>query len=262
MTYQRITSETRDHVRLIGLNRADKRNAFDLQMFGELAQAYGEFERDARARCALLFAHGEHFTGGIELPQWLPFFRDGRMPPLPEGAVDPLMREQRLSKPVVIALQGWCLTIGIELLLAADIRVAAQGTRFAQIEVKRGIFPVGGATVRLVQELGWGNAMRILLTGDEFSADQALRWGLIQEVAPDGQQFERALALAHGVARQSPAGIRATLASARLARAQGERAAFTEMMREMQASVAGPDAVEGLNAFLERREPRFADPHE
>jgi enoyl-CoA hydratase/carnithine racemase len=262
MTYQRITIETRDHVRLIGLNRADKRNAFDLQMFGELAQAYGEFERDARARCALLFAHGEHFSGGIELPQWLPFFRDGRMPPLPEGAIDPLMREQRLSKPVVIALQGWCLTIGIELLLAADIRVAAQGTRFAQIEVKRGIFPVGGATVRLVQELGWGNAMHILLTGDEFSADQALRWGLIQEVAPAGQQLERARALAHSVARQSPAGIRATLASARLARAQGERAAFTEMMRDMQATVAGPDAIEGLNAFLERREPRFADPHE
>jgi enoyl-CoA hydratase/carnithine racemase len=262
MGYQRITTETRDHVRLIGLDRADKRNAFDLQMFGELAQAYGEFERDARARCAVLFAHGEHFTGGIELPQWLPFFRDGRMPPLPEGGIDPLAREHFLSKPVVIALQGWCLTIGIELLLAADIRVAARGTRFAQIEVKRGIFPVGGATVRLVQELGWGNAMRILLTGEEFSADEALRWGLVQEVTPAGEQLERALALAHSVARQSPAGIRATLASARLARAQGERAAFARMMSDMQAAVAGPDAIEGLNAFLERREPRFADPRE
>jgi enoyl-CoA hydratase/carnithine racemase len=182
------------------------------------------------------------------------------MPPLPEGGIDPLMREQHLSKPVVIALQGWCLTIGIELLLAADIRVAAQGTRFAQIEVKRGIFPVGGATVRLVQELGWGNAMRILLTAEEFSAEDALRWGLIQEVVPAGQQLERALALAQSVARQSPAGIRATLASARLARAQGERAAFARMMADMQAAVAGPDAIEGLNAFLERREPRFADP--
>lgn len=259
---QRLTTDTRDGVRLIGLNRADKRNAFDLQMYAELAQAYGEFERDARARCAVLFAHGEHFTGGIELPQWLPFFRDGRMPPLPQGSIDPLMREHSLSKPLVIAVQGWCLTIGIELLLAADIRVAAHGTRFAQIEVKRGIFPVGGATVRLVQEIGWGNAMRVLLTGDEFSTEEALRWGLIQEPAPVGQQLERALAIARTVARQSPAGIRATLASARLARAQGERAALARMMADMQVAVAGPDAIEGLQAFLERREPRFADPAE
>jgi enoyl-CoA hydratase/carnithine racemase len=160
MTPERITIETRGGVRLIGLDRAAKRNAFDLQMYTELAQAYGEYERDPKARCAVLFAHGEHFTGGIELPQWLPLFRDGRMPPLPAGAIDPLLRTQALSKPLVIAVQGWCLTIGIELLLAADVRVAAQDTRFAQIEVKRGIYPIGGATVRLVQEAGWGNAMR------------------------------------------------------------------------------------------------------
>jgi enoyl-CoA hydratase/carnithine racemase len=260
MSRERITVETRGGVTLIGLNRAAKRNAFDLQMYTELAQAYGGYERDAKARCAVLFAHGEHFTGGIELPQWLPFFRDGRMPPLPEGAIDPLLRTQALTKPLVIAVQGWCLTIGIELLLAADIRVAAQDTRFAQIEVKRGIFPVGGATVRLVQEAGWGNAMRILLTGDEFSAAEALRMGLVQEVTAPGAQLERACAIAETVARQSPAGLRATLASARLAREQGERAAFARMLADMQIAVAGKDAIEGLNAFLERREPRFDDP--
>lgn len=260
MTPERITIETRGGVRLIGLDRAAKRNAFDLQMYAELAQAYGEYERDPKARCAVLFAHGEHFTGGIELPQWLPLFRDGRMPPLPAGAIDPLLRTQALSKPLVIAVQGWCLTIGIELLLAADVRVAAQDTRFAQIEVKRGIYPIGGATVRLVQEAGWGNAMRILLTGDEFSAQEAYRIGLVQEVAPTGTQLERALTIAQTIARQSPSGVRATLASARLAREQGERVAFARMLAEMQIAVAGKDAIEGLNAFLERREPRFDDP--
>lgn len=260
MGYDRITVEARGHVRLIGLDRAAKRNAFDLPMYEQLARAFGEYEGDRKARCALLFAHGEHFTGGIELPQWLPFFRDGRMPPLPEGSIDPLMRTRSLSKPLVIAVQGWCLTIGIELLLAADIRVAAHGTRFAQIEVKRGIYPIGGATVRLPEEIGWGNAMRILLTGDEFSAPEALRVGLVQEVAPDGQQFERALAIAQTIARQSPVGIRATLASARLAREQGAAAAFGRMMADMQIAVASDDAIEGLNAFLERREPRFTDP--
>lgn len=257
VTPERITLETRGHLLLIGLNRTAKRNAFDLQMYAELGQAYGMYEADSQLRCAVLFAHGDHFTGGIELPQWAPFFRDGRMPPLPPGAIDPLMREQALGKPLVIAVQGWCVTIGLELLLAADIRVAADSTRFAQIEIKRGIYPIGGATVRLVQELGWGNAMRILLTGDEFGSEQAYRLGLVQELAPAGEQLERAIAIATTIARQSPVGVRATLASAHLARQDGERAAFARMLLDLQAAMATDDAVEGLNAFLERREPRF-----
>jgi enoyl-CoA hydratase len=157
----------------------------------------------------------------------------------------------------VIAVQGWCLTIGIELLLAADIRVGADNTRFAQIEVKRGIYPIGGATVRLVQELGWGNAMRWLLTGDEFSAHEAYRAGLIQEVVLAGTERERALDIAETIARQSPIGVQASLASARLARSEGERAAFARMLPDLQQVMAGDDAIEGLNAFLERREPHF-----
>jgi enoyl-CoA hydratase len=257
LPYERITIENRGHVTLIGLNRASKRNAVDIDMYTELALAYGAYDRDPGARCAVLFAHGEHFTGGIELPQWLPYFRDGRMPPLPEQAIDPLLRMQALSKPLVIAVRGWCLTIGIEFLLAADIRVAAPDTRFAQIEVKRGIFPIGGATVRLPREIGWGNAMRILLTGDEFTAQQALDWGLVQEIAPADEVLARAVALAERIARQSPVGVRATLASSRLARDEGDAAAFAPMMKDMQACVASDDAVEGLNAFLERREPNF-----
>ena len=259
MTTERISVEVSEHVLAIGLNRPTKRNAFDLQMYEELGQALGRLQKDASLRCGVLFAHGEHFTGGIELPQWLPFFRDGRMPPLPPDALDPLAREPQhtCTKPLVIAVQGWCLTIGIELLLAADIRVAADNTRFAQIEIKRGIFPVGGATVRLVQEIGWGNAMRILLTGEEFSAAVAYRTGLVQEVVAAGKQLDHALSIAHTIARQSPVGVQATLASARLARREGERAAFARMMADMQQAIAADDAIEGLNAFLERREPRF-----
>jgi enoyl-CoA hydratase len=259
MTAACISLETRGHVLLIGLDRAAKRNAFDLQMYAELGTALGSLQRDAQLRCGVLFAHGPHFTGGIELPQWLPYFRDGRMPPLPDGALDPLAREpaHTLTKPLVIAVQGWCLTIGIELLLAADIRIAADDTRFAQIEVKRGIYPVGGATVRLVQELGWGNAMRWLLTGDECSALEAHRIGLVQTVVPTGEQLASALALAETIARQSPVGVQATLASARLARREGERAAFQRMLPDMQQVVASDDALEGLKAFIERREPRF-----
>lgn len=259
MPTSRILYESQGAVALIGLDRADKRNAFDIDMYVQLGSALGRYDRDPALHCAVLYGQGEHFTGGLELPQWLPFLRDGRMPPLPDDALDPLRRPDMpmLSKPLVMAVQGWCLTIGIELLLASDIRVAAEDTRFAQIEVKRGIFPIGGATVRLVQELGWGNAMRYLLTGDEFSATQAHDMGLVQEVAPRGQARERALVWAHRIAEQSPLGVRATLLSARQTQAQIEAAVFAGFLPEMARLMATDDAAEGLRAFLERRPARF-----
>jgi enoyl-CoA hydratase len=90
------------------------------------------------------------------------------------------------TKPVVVAVQGVCFAVGIELMLAADMVVAAEDTRFGQIEVRRGIFPNHGATLRIVERAGCGNAMRYLLTGDEFDAATALRLGLVQEVVPTG----------------------------------------------------------------------------
>ncbi|MEO8629237.1 MAG: crotonase/enoyl-CoA hydratase family protein [Betaproteobacteria bacterium] len=259
MITERITVETDGHVLAIGLNRAAKRNAFDLQMYSELSLALGQLQDDANLRCGVLFAHGDHFTGGIELPQWLPQFREGHMPLLPDGGVDPIAfdPQRTLRKPLVMAVQGWCLTIGIELLLATDIRVAAENTRFAQIEIKRGIYPVCGATIRLVQELGWGNAMRILLTADEVSAQEALRIGLVQEVVATGAQSQRALQIAHAIARQSPVGVQATLASARIAQRDGETAAIARLLPDMQKVLESADAAEGLKAFLERREPHF-----
>jgi enoyl-CoA hydratase len=255
----KVTTDRRDHVLLIGLDRAAKRNAFDLPLYHALCQACTDLERDDDLRCGVLFAHGDHFTAGIDLMQWAPSFAAGGFP-LPEGTIDPLnlgLGAPGLSKPMVVAVQGICLTIGIELMLAADVRVAAEDTRFAQIEVKRGIYPIGGATVRLAQEVGWGNAMRILLTGDEFSAQDAYRVGLVQETVPAGSQLERALAIAETIARQSAVGVQASLASARLARGEGERAAFARMLSDLQQVMASDDAVEGLKAFLERREPRF-----
>jgi enoyl-CoA hydratase/carnithine racemase len=254
----KVTTERRGHVLLIGLDRAAKRNAFDLPMYHALCQAYTDLERDDALRCGVLFAHGEHFTAGIDLMQWAPVFAEGHFP-LPEGTVDPLnlgLGAPGLSKPMVVAVQGICLTIGIELMLAADVRVAAQGTRFAQIEVKRGIYPVGGATLRFPAEAGWGNAMRYLLTGDEFDAQEAYRMGLIQEVVVPGQQVERAVALAETIAAQAPLAVRATLVSARLARASVAEAA-QRLLPDLLPLMQSEDAREGLASFLERRQGRF-----
>lgn len=244
----------------MGLDRQAKRNAFNIELWTALSGALGALESDPESRCGLLHAHGDHFTGGIELPQWLPHFREGRTPPLPAGGLDPLCLDPDRSrtKPLVMAIQGYCYTIGIELLLAADIRIAADSTRFAQIEVKRGIYPIGGATVRFAQEVGWGNAMRWLLTGDTFDAAEALRIGLVQQVVPVGSQFDAALGIARTIADQAPLAVKATLEAVRSTRKAAETEAISRLLPDLLPLLDTDDAREGLSAFLERRPGRFA----
>jgi enoyl-CoA hydratase len=252
-----ITYEKRGHVALVGLDRVAKRNAFDLAMLRGLAEALERAERDADVRASVLFAHGDHFTAGLDLGDVAPHVASGQ-PLFPEGLVDPWgLYGRAREKPLVMAVQGRCLTLGIELILAADITVAADDARFAQIEIKRGIFPFGGATIRFVQVAGWGNAMRWLLTADELDAAEAHRIGLVQEVAPRGQELGRAVALAETIARQAPLGVRATLRSARRAVVDGPAAAAGELHGQIRELMATDDAREGMMSFLERREGRF-----
>ena len=157
----------------------------------------------------------------------------------------------------VVALQGWCLTIGIELALAADIRVASSDTRFGQIEINRGIFPFGGATIRLPAIAGWGNAMRWLLTGDIFDAAEAHRIGLVQEVVPPGDQRARGLAIAQTIARRAPLGVRATLASSKASMYDGPDAATALLLRQARDLMQSADAAEGMRSFVERRDAVF-----
>ena len=257
MTTGTVSLDRRGHVLVIGLDRAAKRNAFDLPLWDALCRAYGELDRDPDLLVGVLHAHGDHFTGGLDLPQWAPVFASGQWH-IPDGGVDPLgLTGPRLQKPIVAAVQGVCLTIGIELLLATDLRIAAGSTRFGQIEIKRGIYPVGGATLRFPRECGWANAMRWLLTGDEFDAAEALRIGLVQEVTAPGAQLDRALALAEVIAAQAPLGVYATLASARAALPAAEAAAAARLMPDLQPLLASDDMQEGLRAFVGRRPGAF-----
>lgn len=258
MGYTRITAETHGHLLLMGLNRPEKRNAFDLEMYEELAGAYGELDRNPELRCGVLFAHGDHFTSGLELDKWAAVFSTGKWT-LPENCIHPLGIDpgKRCKKPVVMAIRGRCYTIGFELLLAQDIRVASSDARIALLEVKRGIYPVGGGTVRLFSEIGWGNAMRYLLTGDEITGAEAYRLGLVQEVTEPGKEFDRAVEIATGIAKCAPLGVMAALKSARIARLEGESAAIARLIPDLMPIMTSEDAVEGVMSFIERREANF-----
>ena len=255
----RVTVERRGGVLLIGLDRPEKRNAADLRMLRELALAYGRLDDDPGLHVGLVFAHGDHFTAGLDLTDVLPAVTDIGLDIVPEGGVHPWQVDGRsLTKPVVLAVQGTCLTLGVELALASDIVIADETARFGQIEVSRAILPFGGATTRLPRRAGWGDAMRYLLTGDLFGAEEARRIGVVQEVVPEGAAFDRALRLAERIAAQAPLAVQATLANARLAVREGDAAAEASLQPELVRLLGTDDAREGVAAFTERRDPRFS----
>jgi len=156
-----------------------------------------------------------------------------------------------------MAVQGRCYTIGFELLLAQDIRVVASDARIALLEVKRGIYPVGGGTVSLFQEVGWGNAMRYLLTGNEMTSEVAFRKGLAQEITEPGKELERAVQIATDISKRGPLGVMAALKSARFAKANGDKAAFERLIPDLIPLMSSEDGKEGLMSFMERREAIF-----
>ena len=159
-----------------------------------------------------------------------------------------------------MAVNGIAFTLSVELAFAADIVIAADDVRFRQLEIGRGILPFGGATFRAPAQLGWGNAMRFLLTAEEFGAAEALRIGLVQEVVRAGAHVQRATELAHLVARQAPLGVQATLASARAGRDRGPDAGRDCIESVLPGIMRSQDAAEGLRSFTERREARFTGP--
>lgn len=244
----RIRAERRGDVFEMVIDRPAKMNGFTPAMLRGLAERYTEYEQ-SDARCALLRAEGPHFTAGLDLKSVQP--TDALWPP---GLIDPLsLRAPIRTKPVVQAVHGVCFTIGIELGLANDIVVAAEDTRFSQLEVKRGLFAFGGATLRMPERAGWGNAMRWLLTGDELTAAEAHRLGFVQELCEASQVLERARALADRIAAQSPLAVQATLRSARLAEAAAREAAVASYPGEIEALVKSEDFAEGVRSFVERR---------
>ena len=256
-----ITTERRGALLLIGIARPAKRNGFTPRMFRELAQAYTQLDDDATLRVGVLFAHGDHFTAGLDLPAIAELMRKGEKA-YPFGQVDPFDLGtpgfRRRTKPMVVAVQGITFTLGIELMLAADVVVAADDCRFSQLEVKRGIMATGGATLRMAQRAGLGNALLHLLTGDEFGAAEALRLNFVQKVVPAGQQLDEALRIAEAIAAQAPLAVVATRLNALKAVERGPLEAMAEFVPVQQRLSRTADAAEGVQSFVEKRTAKFS----
>jgi enoyl-CoA hydratase len=257
MNPETITLTIQDHVLEVGLNRPAKRNAFNVTLLRELAEAFTHADDNAEIRCVLLHGHGDHFTAGLDLGEVGPHVASGGTL-VPDGCVDPFgLLGRKRTKPFVIAVHGYCYTVAVELCLAADVVIAARDARFTQFEVRRGIMPFGGATLRFARVAGYQNAMRYVLTGDFFDTQEAHRMGIVQEITDTSELLARARGIATTIARQAPLAVQASLANARLALEEGHEAALAALMPAARALMVTDDAREGVASFIERRDARF-----
>jgi len=255
----KVTVERRGQIVLIGINRPGIHNRIDPETYSGLGNVFYQYEHDQTLRAAVLFGHGDNFSRGIDVDAYQALAASGRSLLSDAESLDPLAtRGARLSKPLVVVVHGDTWNMGHELHLVADIRIAAADTRFGQDETSHGRFPGGGATVRFVREAGWANAMRYMLTGDHWGAEEALRMGVIQKVLATPEQALRAgIETATAIAACGPLGIKATLASAHLAIEHSQAEAFAHLESQYRALYTTEDFKEGRRAEAENRVPAF-----
>ena len=254
-----VTVERRGQVVLVGLNRPSIQNRIDPPTRLRLGEVLYQYEHDPTLRALVLFGHGPNFSRGIDVDASQAGIISGRRETTPAPTLDLNGNSQpRRTKPMVVVVHGDTWNLGHEIYLAGDIRIAAADTRFGQDENTHGRFPGGGATVRFVREAGWGNAMRYMLTGDHWSAEESYRMGVTQQVAPTAAAaLDAGVALANKIAACGPLSIKATLASAHQVIDPVDADAMSKLDAQYRALYRTEDFIEGRRAEAEGRPPRY-----
>jgi len=253
-----VRTEREGSTLIIEVDRQDKMNGFTPEMFEGITTALELLEQDSELWVGVLCFAGEHTTSGLDLPRFFgPNFDSDKDSSVNENRPDAFALKRRCAKPIVAAVQGITYTIGIEMLLAADIVIAADDCRFCQLEPKRGLAVFGGAHVRYIQRAGWGNAMYHLLRADEFDASRAKELGFVQEVVSAGSQLERAKEIAREIGQCAPIALQEIKRASQVYLESGEAAAFAEIDNMRRVTLATEDAKEGMQSFIEKRDPEF-----
>lgn len=258
---EHLTVERDGHTVIVTMNRPEAKNALSPGMLVGMADAWVEIDQDDDVRCAILTGAGGDFCTGMDLKAFSG--GGGDNPHQDRFSADPdihwkaLLRHYQPKKPLIAAVEGWAVAGGSEILQATDIRVAGEGATFGIFEAKRGLFPLGGSTVRLQHQIPYTLAMELLLTARPVSADEALRIGLIGRVVPDGKALDAALEIADMISSNGPLAVEA------IKRSVKETAAMSEadgLARELELGwpiFATEDAKEGAKAFAEKRKANF-----
>src|SRR6266478_6831428 len=240
------------HVVIVTIDNQVRLNAMSRQMMTDLARLWDELERGT-CRCVVLTGAGDRaFSAGADM--------SGDLSAAPEtaGVVShALLKHHVFSKPIIAAVNGDCVAGGLELLLSTDIRAAAPHARFGLPEVRWSIYPFGGGTVKLVQQIGYVHAMELLLTAKLIDAAEAARIGLVNRVLPAADLMPWPLATAETIAANSPSAVQAVkqqISTTIAVHAQSREALDQELGDRVRAS---PNFSEGVRAFLEKRDPNY-----
>lgn len=257
-----------EHIVVITIDRPEARNACDMFHFRDLANAWRAFNADDDAWVAIITGVGRNFMSGADLKTFIPQvtklqqqIADGGTDEIDgcklSDAVDAVLRNAKIYKPIIAAINGPCVAGGMEMLGGVDIRVATEHASFGVLEPRRGLFAGGGTTVRLPRQLNFPAAMEFLLTAEQFPARRALELGLLNEIVAEDELQAKALDWARRIAVNAPLSVQATKESVLRGLRETMRDAYkieSELSRRVFSS---EDAKEGPRAFAQKRPPRW-----
>tara|TARA_R110000782_G_scaffold78276_8_gene155383 strand:+ start:38022 stop:38801 length:780 start_codon:yes stop_codon:yes gene_type:complete len=237
---------------LLRLNRPERRNALATSVLMEIASALEAADADDTLRAVVMTGNEKVFAAGADLNELM---QSGSDDPVETPRFKAWASIRAFSKPLIAAVEGWCLGAGAELMMCADIVVAGDGAKIGQPETNLGIIPGAGGTATLPRIVGRALAMKMVLTGEPVSATEALNAGLVSQVTETGHALSEALALAEKLAGRAPLALRAAKASIRDADMLDETAHIVAERERFIALLSSEDKAEGIAAFLEKRQP-------
>ncbi|MFB7394579.1 crotonase/enoyl-CoA hydratase family protein [Streptomyces sp. NPDC056191] len=247
---------------VLTLNRPEAKNALSLPMLVGLYDGWLEADADDGIRSVVLTGAGGSFCAGMDLKALAGKGMEGeqyrdRLKADPDLHWKAMLRHHRPRKPVIAAVEGYCVAGGTEILQGTDIRVAAASATFGLFEVRRGLFPIGGSTVRLPRQIARTHALEMLLTGRPYSAEEAAGIGLVGRVVPDGTALDAALGIAERINACGPLAVEAVKASVYETAEMTETEGLAAELRRGWPVFDTADAKEGARAFAEKRTPEY-----
>jgi enoyl-CoA hydratase len=254
--YENVILERNDRVAVLTVNRPDKLNALNSATRDDISKALDELREDESVRVVVVTGAGEKaFIAGADIGEFAG--RTAHQQRAVMQAMRVFTAVEEFPKPVIAAINGFCLGGGCELALACDIRIAASTAKLGQPEINLGIIPGGGGTQRLTRLVGEGKSMELILTGKLIGADEALAIGLVNEVVAPGELMEHVKKIAVGIAEKSPIALQAAKEAVKTAARANLREGLDREIDLFALCFASEDKEEGVRAFLEKRKAEF-----